>query len=313
MFGLGYAVSSFLNKLKVEVVLNTRDTFKLALPAGLYVIQNNLLFVALTNLDAATYQSFMLNVKPYPMVTLKKFSFVLYSYDQNFLKVAFTVVDKMVDQVMITSPSSVSQNSPTLQPALDSYQEDTINSAHPNVEVKWLLGVLAVFVSCISSGFAGVYFEALVKTESNTSLIIRNIQLGVFSLLFAGVAVYGDRIDIRKEGFFQGYSTSTWFVVTVQAFGGLIVSVTMKYADNILKGFATSISIVISTLISWILLGEKAPSFQFLLGASLVISATFIYSSSPDVVNSMVKGWQTFYADKKLRCKILFCVFLKTV
>ena len=52
------------------------------------------------------------------------------------------------------------------------------NAAHPNTEVRRLLGILAVFVSCISSGFSGVYFERLVKRGKQTSLIIRNIQLG---------------------------------------------------------------------------------------------------------------------------------------
>lgn len=32
------------------------DTLKLAVPSGLYAIQNNLIFVALSNLNAATYQ-----------------------------------------------------------------------------------------------------------------------------------------------------------------------------------------------------------------------------------------------------------------
>jgi UDP-sugar transporter A1/2/3 len=32
------------------------ETLKLLIPAGLYTLQNNLLFVALSNLDAATYQ-----------------------------------------------------------------------------------------------------------------------------------------------------------------------------------------------------------------------------------------------------------------
>ena len=33
-----------------------RETVLLAIPASLYVMQNNLLILALTNLDAATYQ-----------------------------------------------------------------------------------------------------------------------------------------------------------------------------------------------------------------------------------------------------------------
>ena len=66
-----------------------------------------------------------------------------------------------------------------------------------------------------------------------------------------------------------------------QALGGLAVSATVKYADNILKGFATSISILLSVLISWAYLGDVSLSATFAAGALLVVGATFLYSYSP--------------------------------
>ena len=48
--------SVFLGQLREEIYDKPWETFKLAVPSGLYTIQNNLLFVALSNLDAATYQ-----------------------------------------------------------------------------------------------------------------------------------------------------------------------------------------------------------------------------------------------------------------
>lgn len=40
-----------------------------------------------------------------------------------------------------------------------------------------VVGVTAVLVACCSSGFAGVYFEKILK-ETKQSVWVRNIQLG---------------------------------------------------------------------------------------------------------------------------------------
>ena len=39
-----------------EIIYKPRETAKLIVPSGLYAVQNNLLYLALSNLDAATYQ-----------------------------------------------------------------------------------------------------------------------------------------------------------------------------------------------------------------------------------------------------------------
>lgn len=39
-----------------EILNKPMETLKLAIPSGIYTLQNNLLYVALSNLDAATYQ-----------------------------------------------------------------------------------------------------------------------------------------------------------------------------------------------------------------------------------------------------------------
>ena len=69
-----------------------------------------------------------------------------------------------------------------------------------------------------------------------------------------------------------------------------MVSVTMKYADNILKGFATSLSIVMSTLVSWLILGDAAPTSQFIIGATIVIGATVMYGISPRPDDSTIRS-----------------------
>uniref|UniRef100_A0A8C3SN02 Solute carrier family 35 member A2 n=1 Tax=Chelydra serpentina TaxID=8475 RepID=A0A8C3SN02_CHESE len=142
---------------------------------------------------------------------------------------------------------------------------------------SYAAGLAAVVVSCLSSGFAGVYFEKILKGGA-ASVWLRNVQLGVFgSLLGLAGLWWAEGAAVAAQGFFHGYSPLVWAVILNQAFGGLLVAVVVKYADNILKGFATSLSIVASTVASMQLFGFR-PQPPFVLGAGLVIGAVYMYS-----------------------------------
>lgn len=52
----GFSVQAMYQLLREEILKRPGETMKLAIPAGIYTLQNNLLYVALSNLDAATYQ-----------------------------------------------------------------------------------------------------------------------------------------------------------------------------------------------------------------------------------------------------------------
>lgn len=60
---LAWKCVGFVNEVYAECYIKSKDTLKMAVPAFLYVVQNNLLFIALSKLDAATYQVIELIVK----------------------------------------------------------------------------------------------------------------------------------------------------------------------------------------------------------------------------------------------------------
>ena len=85
-----------------------------------------------------------------------------------------------------------------------------------------------------------------------------------------------DRDRIKEKGILFGYHKLVWAIIAMQAFGGLLVGVVVKYADNILKGFAAAVSIVVSCVASVYLFQFKL-TLPFVSGAGLVMVATYLY------------------------------------
>ena len=107
---------------------------------------------------------------------------------------------------------------------------------------------------------------------------MRNVQLSLSSLpfgLITHVINSGTLNDLLK-----GFDGFVWYLVVLQAAGGLIVAVVVKYADNILKGFATSVAIVISCIAS-IYIFDFVLTVQFAVGALFVIGSIFLYGYVP--------------------------------
>ncbi|EPB80428.1 putative UDP-galactose translocator [Ancylostoma ceylanicum] len=265
----GWRFSSFQSELYSEVIQKRSETLKVAVPAVLYVIQNNLLFLALSKLDAATYQACLQEVVTYQLkiLTTALFSVTMLGRSLNRLKwLALILLTGGVALVQMPSGGQSKTSAST----------DTSDS---------IVGLLAVLAACFSSGFAGVYFEKILKT-TNVSLWMRNLQLAFFSI-FGGFLMCWlyDWQAIEKDGFLQGYNTIIWIVVALQAYGGLVIALVVKYADNILKGFAVSLSIILSSFISWWFLADFTPSLMFAAGATIVIVSTFMYGYEPKSPN----------------------------
>lgn len=134
-------------------------------------------------------------------------------------------------------------------------------------------------LACCTSGFAGVYFEKILKGQK-VSVWMRNVQLGLFSVVLGMFGViYNDRAAVSEGGFFQNYNSMVWVVITLQGLGGLVIAAVIKYADNILKSFATSLSIVVTGLISYYAMDDFTLSANFAMGTALVMAAVFLYST----------------------------------
>lgn len=237
------------------------DTLKVSIPSLVYIIQNNLLYVSASHLDAATYQvTYQLKI-----LTTAMFSLIILKRSLLFVQwVALVIL--LIGVVLVQLAQTEVSN---------------INGIQQNR----LLGFGAALSACVLSGFAGIYFEKILK-GSDISVWMRNVQLSFLSLPFGlFTCLLYDWNKVWNDGFFFGYDTFVWYLVVLQAGGGLIVAVVVKYADNILKGFATSLAIVISCVVSIYLFNFNL-TLQFVFGASLVICSIFMYNYKPKATES---------------------------
>ncbi|XP_055332162.1 UDP-N-acetylglucosamine transporter-like [Paramacrobiotus metropolitanus] len=258
----GGDVVDVVRTLYNEIWMKPKETAKLIIPAALYTVQNNLLFLALYHLDAATYQvTYQLKILTTALFSVTMLSKRIQIHQWGALVLLTAGV------ALVQLPSG----------------ESKPNNKAPDASV--VVGLVAVITACFSSGFSGVYFEKILK-GSRTTLWIRNIQLGAPSVILGLLGVlFNDYEAVRDKGFFQGYNYLTVLVIFCHGVGGIIVALTIRYADNILKCFASAVSIILSCFVSYVFLNDFVPTIAFVFGAVMVIIATFLYGyEKPDPV-----------------------------
>lgn len=270
----------------------TGDSWKMAIPAVLYTLQNSLQYIAAGNLDAATFQvtsqlkilatavfsvillGKMLDTRRWMSLILLMVGVAVASYPVGHDSETVLTIQDLKETLAPHPPrniwdlkalGNVAAGQLTKRSATYEGIDEDVAVQNPHAQAG--AGLIALTTACILSGLAGVYFEKIVKEpKSNahsTSVWVRNVQLSFYSLwpaLFIGV-LFKDGEHIAKDGFFAGYNYVVWSAIVSQAIGGITVALVIKYADNIAKNFATSFSIILSFLASVSLFDFEITSF----------------------------------------------------
>jgi UDP-sugar transporter A1/2/3 len=247
-------VTGLVNRLRTDIFAKPMEMVKMSVPAILYCLQNNLAYIAISNLDGPTFQ-LLYQLK---ILTTAMFSVILLKRTLSGGQWSSLLILAMgVGLVQISSSSGSSST------AKDGGMQ--------------MIGFAAVLCACLTSGMAGVYFEKILK-QSKVSIWIRNIQLASYGIVAGAAAVYygPDAASVADNGFFFGYTPIVWGAVALNSLGGLVVAMVVKHADNVVKGFATSISILITSLVSIYAFGFVVNG-GFVLGAAMVLFATYLY------------------------------------
>ena len=235
------------------------DLIKISVPAALYVLQNNLQYVAMSNLPAEVYQVLIQG----KIITTALFSVIL--------------LNKRYSLIQWGSVFALSLGVALVQFSL---RTSVVAASHVNFPI----GITSVLVSTLTSGFASIFLEKVLKSKGG--FWVKNIQLSLMSFFIASVgSIIKDSGSIASRGFFVGYDPLVLSVILTQALGGMLVAFVVRYTNSIVKGFAASGSIVLSCLVSALFLNDYKLNAMFTLGTGMVCASALTWAVSPTVKN----------------------------
>ena len=131
------------------------------------------------------------------------------------------------------------------------------------------------FSACITAT-CGVWNQKVVK-GFETPVHLQNMVLYSFGFLLATTAYLAPRTDgTPRLGFFEGYSALPAALIFFQAFQGLAVTWVLKYADAIIKNFASTAVMAILVVVSVFLFGLRTTPVTW-LGVIIVLTTTYTY------------------------------------
>ena len=227
---------------KIKVYM--RESIKFIIPAFMYTLQSNLLFIAIKRIPAPLFQLIYPPMKTFITALLTIYVFKLRIYcHQIFALFLFIVGSVFVNDA------------------------DTISfSLHSDSS----LGLICILIASCTSGLSAVFLEHQLKQKY--SIWEQNVYLNGWGVI----------ISLCISTSFSKLHINIWTctLIFVNSLGGIIVAAVMKYSDNIVKCFALSISTIMCTVLSVYLFGF-AISYKFIFGSLMTIGAVKIYNLKP--------------------------------
>jgi UDP-sugar transporter A1/2/3 len=254
-----------------------RRSFKLAPPALMFALQNQILFVAVQNLDPPVFQA---------LTQLKILFAGVFSY---------VLLNKRLSQVQWVALLLLASGAALVQVEASMCKA----GSNKNVDADPFRGLVAVITMSVMSGLAGCYTEKMLKTEK-LPMWLQSAEVAGFSIVVLTFMCLWSRVSMISldmnvldskrpdnivDSLMKGFVPLTWVVVAVMSLGGLIVVAALRYADNVMKGMSVVASLVLSGMWSALAFGTSLSAI-FVLATIVICAAMFLYQAVPFVASS---------------------------
>ena len=236
-----------------------RKSSKMAVLACIYGAMNILSFVSLRNISAGMFTIFA----QLKILTTATCSSLMLRRSYSMTKWR-ALVSLMLGVLLFSEP-------------IWNKEDMSINPEGGNV----FLGTMAVLIEVTLSGFASIYFEKVIKTDpEQLGIWERNYQLAFGSIpIYILFILYDEGGEV---GYFGGWSVVAVILAMLGAAGGMLVALSIKHGDSILKTLATTGAIVLSATLDHFMLGGPLTPIMCIAGVQVIISiCNYTFDMSP--------------------------------
>ena len=218
--------------------LTTRDIFQFAVPAFVYFVNNNLIFIILAYVSSTTYQ-ILSSLKTVATGILFRLILKRKLADVQKTAILLLACGAAVSQLpsplpagsqTCTGPSELTQllvrfnasngssveiNSDALLAAAADAAAAEAQAAESSGAGGVFIGVSVALFACLNSAFGGVYSELLLKKDGSLhSIHLQNLLLYAWGVLFNFIGLLvKDHELVFSSGIFSGYSAAVWTLV----------------------------------------------------------------------------------------------------
>ncbi|KAL5249976.1 hypothetical protein ACHWQZ_G015898 [Mnemiopsis leidyi] len=259
-----YVCQNSWEDFKVEVKQRTSLFGYYFVPAVLYCLYNNLQFTSLSWFDPTSY-------------------FVL----MQFRVVVTGVLFQFIFKKQLTRMQWLSLILLTIGCTVQRLQENDIGKLSLNVNIYLILILMQILSSC----FAGVYTEFLLKTLGrDTDVMVQNVFLYLDSIFCNLVLLtYNGQVFtfLSYQNLQPVLSFKVIYIIVNQTCIGIVVSYFLRYLNSILKSFASALEIVFTAVLAMLFFGVPI-GFNTIISICLIFVATYLYSANP--VNNTSAG-----------------------
>lgn len=282
-------------KSSIYMPTNLKFCLRYAAPGLLYALCNVLNYTAVEYIGSTNYQLFN-NIKiittavAYRLVLGR--SLKVYQWLALIL-LFFSMCTLGVNQVMLADAQASSNTQIQTKAGNITHEADKLLAAEDHRTYRLVAGTAVMLIISMLSACAGVVTEVLVK-GSLASIWWQNVLLYIFTLssclvsnfLFdAHAKDFSGRLqkDTTSDGVFQGFTVSLWICILMKALYGQVVSLVFKYASNILKVYASSLSVIASALMCNWFIGTHIQPVHFVCGCLIILATLFYYTDERDL------------------------------